>query len=420
MMSEIMTSLPSEDRLPLATAKESSRVRPNLGRAAETGDIAFSAIEVHRDPKAVVATWAELEAVAPISVYQTRAFLLHWLKTLGAARGIAPMFIIAKDRQDRAVALLCLGVETRGIFRVARFLGGKESNLNLGLFRPGIDFTAADIEILLRHAAKALGSEAPDVFALQNQPVEWRKTKNPLALLAHQESPSFVYAMSLGPDSETILAAKLTDPQKKLHRKELRLARIGPVALISNDTPAHTDAILDAFFVQKIARCHALGFDADFSDPAQRAFLESLSRPSEGKPPCVAFYALMAGERIVATSAGASHSGCFSGMVNSFDMDPEIAKTSPGELLLRKLIVAECQKKLDMLEFGIGEAHYKAHYHDWTVPLFDLLLPIGDKGRVFALYEASRLRLKAAIKANRPLFDNFRRLQRLVQGQKPG
>ena len=408
-----MASQASQDR---------SSTPAGYGRRAANSPAAapLLSIEVWRDPRAVLPVWEELEAVAAISVYQTRAFLLPWLATLGAARNIAPLFVVAKDRQARALALLAFRIEKSGIFRVARFLGGKESNINLGLFRPGVVFGRADIETLLRQSVKSLGAEAPDVFALVNQPREWRGTRNPFALLSHQQSPSSAYAMTLGAKTQAVLATVLRDPQKKLHSKELRLARLGRVALIANDTPKLALLILNAFFAQKTARLRAQGIEANLAEPAMRAFLEKLTLAPPGQSPFLKFYALTAGDRIVATSAGALYRGCFSGMVNSFDIDPEIARQSPGELLLRKLIVDQCEAKLDMLDFGVGKAQYKSHYCDVSVPLFDTLLPVGDKGRIFAFYESTRLRLKAAIKANRILFENFRRLQRLLQGQPPG
>ncbi len=62
----------------------------------------FAVVEVYRDPAPVLDVWEELEAVAPISIYQTRAFLLSWLETLGTAQKITPLFH-AKRVADRNV-----------------------------------------------------------------------------------------------------------------------------------------------------------------------------------------------------------------------------------------------------------------------------------------------------------------------------
>ena len=317
----------------------------------EPASRAFVKIEVHRAIGEIVADWAELETLAPASIYQTRAFILPWLETLGAARKIAPFFIVARDTQDRATALLCLGLRRSGWFRIATFLGGKESNFNLGLFRPGVNFRAADLRALLHDTAKALGPDAPDAFILENQPFELNEVPNPFALLPHRPSPSFAYATRLAGDAGAFLATKLSkDAFKKLRRKEARLAEIDRLALVTGDEVHAAGKILDAFFLDKIRQCREKAFAADFAAPAMRMFFDRLSGQTTvaGKP-WLELYGLTLGDRVIATYVGAAHHGRFSAMVNSFDSDPMIAKSSPGDLLLMKLVAAQCAK--------IGRAH---------------------------------------------------------------
>ncbi len=396
-------------------------VEPRVAAEARQGtsqsSTSIAKVEVYHDPCAVGAAWAELEAAAAASPYQTRGFLIPWLETIGASRGIEPLFVLGKDGQDRAIALLCLGIERHGPFRVAVFLGGKELNFNLGLFRPNAAVTPADLRFLLSAAANALGRAAPHLFLLQNQPFAWEDIPNPLAFLPHQPSPSFAYATTLGADGEKLLAAKLSkDTRKKLRKKEARLAEFGPVTSISNDTPATAHAIVDAFLAEKIMRCEALAYDADFADPAMRAFLERLSAAADGSAPWLEFHALKAGEKIVATYAGAAHRDHFSCMVNSFDCDPEIAKSSPGDLLLMRLIALQCAKGRKSFDLGIGEARYKTCYCDVTVPLFDSVLPIGILGHLCAAYAKLRLKLKRMIKQQPMIFAFVRRLRRAIPG----
>lgn len=378
-------------------------------------DHAFAKVEVHRDAAPILAAWAELEAIAPASVYQTRAFILPWLETLGAARKIEPLFVLAKDRREQALALLCLGTERHWFFRSAVFLGGKESNFNLGLVRPDAGFTAADLIALLHAAADALGPEAPDVFLLKNQPLEWEAAPNPLALLPHRPSPSFAYGTELTKDAGAFFADKLSkETRKKLRKKEARLSAMGQVALIENDSGSDRRKILDIFFAEKIARFEEQAIDADFSNPAMRAFLDRLSRPASNGKPWLELYGLTLSGRIIATYAGAVHRGRFSAMVNSFNSNSEIAKSSPGDLLLMKLLARQCDRGLASFDLGIGEARYKATYCDAAIPLFDVALAFGVKGRIFAACDALATRLKLAIKKNPRLFATLRRWKRGV------
>jgi CelD/BcsL family acetyltransferase involved in cellulose biosynthesis len=380
-----------------------------------TGAIAH--IEVFRDSAGVEPAWAELESVAAVSPYQTRAFLIPWLETLGKSRGVEPLFLLGRDWKNRPVALFPLGIEHYGPIRVAVFLGGKESNFNLGLISPDVALTGDDLRIPFATVVRALGKEAPHLFVLGNQPREWQGVANPLALLPHQESPSFAYATKLEASGEAFIAGKLSkERRKKLRKKEARLAETGPIALMSNDTPANAQALVDAFLAEKIARCEARAYEADFADPAMRQFLEQLSVPGNDQPPALEFYGLKAGKRIVATIAGIAHQTHFSALINSFDSDPDIAKSSPGDLLLMQLVALQCDAGRTGVDLGIGEAYYKASYCELTLPLFDVVLPVGFIGHVCAAYTRLRLSMKRWIKHRPEIFASVRRLRQIIPG----
>jgi CelD/BcsL family acetyltransferase involved in cellulose biosynthesis len=377
-------------------------------------------ITVHRSIAAVEADWAELEAIAPASVYQTRAFLIPWIETLGRARDIDPFFVVAKDANETAIALLCLGVQRRGWFKAGMFLGGKESNFNLGLFRPGIHFSAADLRHLLHEAASALGSEAPHIFILKNQPHLWGAIQNPLAQLPQVESASFAYATELARDAQNFLTRRLSkDSRKKLRKKEERLATQGDLTLITGDTPENARRILNAFFLEKIRRCEEQQIPTDFADVATRAFFDRLSqqKTADGRA-WLELSGLTLNDRIIATYAGAAHRGRFSAMVNSFDSDPIIAKSSPGDLLLMKLVATQCANGRSSFDLGIGEARYKMTYCDTTVPLFDALMPMGVVGYMLALRQVICSKIKMEIKQRPRAFAVVRRLTYIVHGRR--
>lgn len=392
----------------MSTITEYFRAGRSQRLLAENPCRAFAKVEIYRDPAPILDAWAELEAVTPASVYQTRAFLLPWLETLGAARKIEPLFIAAKDHRDQVIALLCLGIERYGRFRCAAFLGGKESNFNLGLFRPDAHFQAADLLALLRAAVSALGPEAPDLFLLKNQPVEWEQVRNPFALLPHRSSPSLAYASILESDAAAYFEAKLSKhARKRLRKKEARLSSMGQLEMIGKD-PNDARKILDAFFAEKIARCEEKFIDGDLSNPAMRAFFDRLCQRGVCKP-WLELYALTLGGRIIATYAGAAHRGHFSAMVNSFDADPEIAKSSPGDLLLMKVLARQCERGIASFDLGIGKARYKSTYCDLTVPLFDVAIAFGVKGHVFSTVQWVISRLKLAIKQHPRMLAKLRR-----------
>lgn len=357
---------------------------------------AQATVEIHRRAEPVLAAWAALETSAPCSVYQTRAWLLPWIETLGRKAGLQPLFVLARAPDGSPVALLCLGTRTTGPLRTATWLGGKDANVNLALLHAGVDWTADELRALLERAARTCGREAPDLLVLPNQPASWGGRPNPMWGLKHQPSPSFAHGTTLTRDAEALFAARLSkDARKKLRKKEARLAAaFGPVTHVVARATAERAAIIDAFLAQKIARFRDLGIASDLDAPEMRAFLDAASRDAGG----LELHALKAGERIVAVFGGGAHAGHWSGMFNAFDADEEVARSSPGDLLLMRIVARLCAEGITRFDLGIGEARYKAALCDEAIALFDAFVPLTKRGHVIAHVLAARQRAKRAVK----------------------
>ncbi len=382
-------------------------------RPALSGAQAACHVDVYDDPSLVLAIWRELAQVAPASAYQTPGFVLAWLATLGSETEIKPMFVVQRDADGLALALFCFGLKRFGPFRAAVFLGGRDSNFNFGLFRPGFTPDAKALIGLFRAAARAM-PKGPDLYLLLNQPLAWNGWSNPLAALPRQQSPSFAYKATPGADAERFFQTRLSkDTRKKMRKKESRLAELGALRhIVAGEDSAMRQQIIDAFFVQKIARFAAQNIEAGFEDPARRRFVELASQPTEaGAEGRLDLHALCCGEQIVATFGGTTHQGHFNAFFNSFDAHPDIAKSSPGDLLLLKLIGMNSAAGVTSFDLGIGEARYKNMVCDETIVLFDSFLPVTLKGRLLAAVFSLGLRIKRALKQNRKAYTIALRLR---------
>jgi CelD/BcsL family acetyltransferase involved in cellulose biosynthesis len=364
-----------------------------LGATADRERSPFADVAVAADFAAAEAAWAELEEIAPVSVYQTQRWLRLWSDTIGRAKGIVPMLIIARDLHGSPMALLPLGISRRGMLRIAGFLGGKESNANLGLFRPGPRWTTGDIAALLA-GARARSPVPPDLFRLLNQPLEWHGQANPLALLPHQPSPSYgAYGFLAGDAQQQAL-------RKKLRKKARRLeGRFGPIRHVRARDAATARAILEAFHAQKSDHLRARGLPDVYGPPAVREFLSrGATETFANGQPSLELHGLFAGDRITATFGGAGHGGRFCGMFISYDSDIEIARSSPGELLLSEVVAQKRAEGFDVFDLGIGEASYKAHYCDQIEALVDTIVPMNLAGRTYGGALAALGRAKRSIK----------------------
>src|SRR5277367_1801018 len=113
----------------------------------------YDSVEVLTDLELARPAWVEISAHARASPYQSFEFASHWSQTIGAAGGVTPWIVVARDERGAVRALLPLGRLRRGPIRWAAFLGGRLANFQMGLFRAGVEWTQADLVALLREAA---------------------------------------------------------------------------------------------------------------------------------------------------------------------------------------------------------------------------------------------------------------------------
>jgi len=381
------------------------------------GGEAHGDIAVFEDPWAVRPAWLELLAVAPASPYQTPDFILPWLATLAPKAGIRPAFILKRDAFGRPLALFCLGVEKRGPLKILRFLGAKDSNFNFGLFHPDYQPDAAELTAIFLQAASQNGPAKADLLLLLNQPSYWLTKENFLAQLPHQPSPSFAYGTGLPTDAEAFFKEKISkDSRKKLRKKEQKLAESGALTYVCDpQDPALRTRIIAAFFAQKLARFQAQGIKSTFEDKEMAGFINLMSEQSG--PSHLELHALLCGEVIVATYGGATHRNHFSAFFNSFDADPQIARSSPGDLLLLKLVAAKCAAGMTSFDLGIGEARYKQMLCDEAIPLFDTILPLSWKGRPVAAALTLLQKMKRAAKQDPRIFGALKKVRALMHAK---
>jgi CelD/BcsL family acetyltransferase involved in cellulose biosynthesis len=360
----------------------------------------FARVEVFDDPALVLDAWRDLSPEINGSFYQSETFLLACLENLAARENARPLFILARDEAGAPLALLPLGLFRFGPLRVAQFLGGKHANYNLGLFRAGCAFSSRDLASLLRTAARAV-PDGLHLYRLVNLPLSWRGARNPLTLLPHRPAASNAYATRLAGDGEAFLAARLSaDTRKKLRKKEKRLATMGALKYFRAASPQEAEQILEAYFMHKSRQ--GAGHVAREQVDATRDFYRALARGDVGQ--MMEFHALALDRRIVAALGAGRNGGRLQGMFISYETDPEIARSSPGDLLLSHVLRDACARSLSSFDLGIGEARYKNVYCDETEMLADVLFAPTALGQLAAPFFSFAATMKNAIKRDPRLF----------------
>ena len=329
--------------------------------------------------------WRLFEDTGLSTPYQRFEWTIDFAETVGRSEGARVLAVCGQDERGTPAVLLPLALHrTRGL-RIATMVGGKHANYHMPLFMPGAtNMEAAAVKRFLRLTAQAVGGV--DTFAFTNQPVEWQRTLNPFARMGGQPSPSNGYKLELNFDGAKLIERILSgESRKKLRKKEKRLSEIGPLTYAKAASSTEVAAVLDAFFAQKAMRFDGTGIDNPFADPASTTFVRRacLDGIEKGAPP-IELYSLKAGDKIIATFAGAADRQRFCGMFNSYDMSPEVARWSPGDLLLIELIRMQCERGLATFDLGVGEARYKEMFCDSIEHLVDAFVPTTIRGGVYA------------------------------------
>jgi CelD/BcsL family acetyltransferase involved in cellulose biosynthesis len=386
-------------------------ISPPAGRRPFVAAETFDRIEAARD------AWREIAPRAAASPYQDFDFSRLWLATIGAARGVKPLIVVARDAAGEVAALLPLGERDFGPLRFAQFLGGKDANFNLGLFRRGAVWAAKDVAALLEAAARATTPRI-DAFLLCNQPLDWQGAPNPLAALPRQASPSSAYESVLPDDFAAWRNAHLsTLAQQKLRRKVRRLERMGPVVCRRAADSADADRLLAAFFAQKSARMGARGLVNAYEAPEARAFIARLADCGlAAGAPTLELHGLFVGDRVVATCGALGAGGRMSCLFLSHDGETEIARSSPGEVIVQAVVRDAIARGFKTFDLGVGEARYKDEACEVEEPLFDSAFTVSPAGRVAACAFLARQRLKRRVKRSPRLLSLTRKLVTLSHG----
>lgn len=365
-------------------------------------------VVVHDRLDAVEATWRRMEAAPLASLHNGYDWCGAWI----ASQGSSPLII--EGRLDgRTIFLLPLEIEHGPLARVARFIASDFSNINTGLFEPGL----GQIDpATLREALVAAISDRVDVLSLENMPLQWRGETHALSGLDRTENQNRAFQMPLQSSfEETLKQVNAKRRRKKFRLQQKRFEEIGGWEVVEPETAEERHALMSEFFRQKAERFESQGLPDVFREKQVQDFFHALlDLATSGTSYPLRLRALtLKGEHegTIVAIAGLSRKGdhviCQFGSIRE-DLFPE---TSPGEFLFWHLIEQSCVSGAAIFDFGVGDQLYKRSWCSVETVQYDILVPLTVRGRLAAGYHRAKVRLKAAIKRNRHLYARIQRLR---------
>ncbi|WP_170122111.1 GNAT family N-acetyltransferase [Breoghania corrubedonensis] len=379
----------------------------------DAGHSAALDLRIHDSFDEIRPLWRAFERDAVMSVYQGLRWLELWHSHVGGAT-LDRLALVVGERDGRPVFIWPLGIWRAGPLKIARWLGGKFNNYNLGLWCPSE--IAAITEEEMRRALGDIARKAGiDSFELANQPKTWEGFDNPFAMICEQQSPSNSFVMDLEPDFDALYARRRSSRSRRTQRRKREtMAEAGEIRLLHARDEATVLKIVDALVEQRNARAAEAGIPSIFAEKGAQAMtreilLDGLSSPTTG--PIMEAHALEVGGIIRATYVGGVHRGRYSCFLNSFRED-DLTATSPGDQLLLDVVEYCCQSGMTQLDLGIGEARYKSAWCE-PDPLFDSFIAMSAAGRLHAGFYELRQSVKRAIKANPVLWNAVKKARQL-------
>lgn len=310
-----------------------------------------TSIFVNFDPTVMVpAAWSEFAAASPThTVFQT----WHWNKAWWDTFGRGTLLLIRIDRDGRPVALAPLFTDGGMVFFVGS--GGSDYLDFLG------DTSDPAVLDAILTAARVVAPRfvgfrfylVPDESPTGGQ---LQKAAERLGLVCYDEGelPAPALALNEPPGAGVAAAAKTS-----LVRHERYLRREGELDVFHTRDGAAILPHLEAFFEQHIARWADTRFPSLFRDPAQRAFYRRLCEVA-GDTGWLRFTRVAWNGTPMAFHFGFCHDGTYLWYKPSFAV--ELAKRSPGEVLLRQLLLAAIDEGAQTFDFGLGDEAFKQRF----------------------------------------------------------
>lgn len=392
----------------MAAAIESQSASTPSGLASRR----IARIDILHDIDAAETAWRALEADDQFSTpYQRFDFLKTWQANVGTSEGLQPFIVVAIDADGKPLLLLPLAMGRENGADVVRFLGGKHTTFNMGLWCR--DFATEATKDDLDAVLSAIHEHGADVLALTQQPRNWIGLANPMALLPGQPSPNACPLMVMSHTSpETKISAGF---RRRTRTKERKLQALPGYRYLLADTDEEIERLLNAFFVIKPQRMAAQKLPNIFSDPAVETFIREscLAKLSNGGR-VIDIHALECDAEVIAIFAGVSGSKRFSMMFNTYTMS-ENAKHSPGVILIRNIVDHYAERNYDTLDLGIGSDDYKQQFCKEDDPIFDSFIPLTARGKLAAFGMSSMTHAKRLVKQNPALMQMAQRLRGALQ-----
>ena len=300
------------------------------------------------DPPLAAAWQATIGRGGTWTVFQEHRWALAWW----AVYGRGELCVLAAEENGEPAAIAPFFVDGGMAFLVG---SGGSDYLDL-IGRPTVERMVALLSALWRAHPGLLGARfyhLPDASATG---AALRGAAALLGLACCEEGTQPAPLIDLDAAGD---AARAAASHRSLVRHQRRLERGGTLEVAHYRRARDIAPLLDGFHEQHRRRWEGSGSPSLFHDERHRAFYRRLADDADALG-WLRFSVIRWDGRPVAYHFGFSHRGRYLWYKPSFDID--LARWSPGEVLLRQLFLAAADEGARVFDFGLGDEAFKQRF----------------------------------------------------------
>ena len=353
-------------------------------------------IEVFHSFEDARKTWLDFQEVAASYVFQHHEWQLQWFRQIGRLSHWNPVIAVVRDETGVPLLLLPLGIRRVAGVRILSWMGGTVADYQAPLIRRGHReqgrFSPLWQEILER-------LQPVDIVEFVQQPPTVCGQQNPFLELGGVQTDASL-SVDLTGDWESFRQQRLTRKFRlDSDRRRRQLDRIGEVRFVVAAKPQQYDELLDVMIRQKRRKMAEMSAHDFLARPGYREFYRVLTR-EWGPTGKVHLSALYCGSEIIATQWAVSTAERFYCLMRTY-AGAEWSRYSPGRLLTACLIQWAFSKGIPVFDLTIGTESYKYDWCNQETPLYSYQRILTAKGRLFAMLQELKGRLRSQKKLMR-------------------
>lgn len=357
------------------------------------------AIEIHKAPAELEASWRSVEASGRLTPFQGFAWVASLARLATGKKRAAPVIVEVKDRLGATALILPLCVQQFFGCAVLGFLDLGVSDYGAPAFGLAWEQMRVNAEELL----SAILRQVPrvDFVRLERMPVHVGEMRNPLVELdGTVADPTPFYQIALaGPADAALRQALRPSTFRDLSKARRKLERKGELRFAEADTESEIDRVFEVMLAQRRARFDQMERSNLLADPDFVAFYReaAMSGLENGG---VRLFSLTLDGEIIATAYTLTRSDTLSLVIQTMDMDHRAS--SPGAVITASLLEWAAGRGMTCFDLSIGFQPYKVSFGAPEGELRRLDRAVTLRGRLALSAERSWKRALAMVRDRAP------------------